>query len=255
MRLLIGEQATAAVYRVLVVAPNARGLPDLDHLGAGSDLDRLSRLTKLRVVALVGDFGAAELSDELLDLNPDIFHLAAHGDASSFRLARETLSGAHLADLLSQHNVSVALLLGCMSSGYAEALAQRGGVEWVFGATGKLDNDVARLFGGEFYKHLVRHHDPEQAYDYALSRLADDQARAVFVKVGAVSGLPAMRRSVQRLFSRLDEVDGHVGQVLTEMQRIERAQRTQNRELVKAVLALAGAMTNGKDNDAGRADT
>lgn|GEM_PF-1999016 len=251
MRIQIGEQSEAALYRILVLAPNAKGLDDLNHMGAGSELDRLSKLVKMRAVALVGDFGSEDISDELLNYDYDIVHCAAHGTEDGFMLSAEHdgqrfVSGQYFADLLSQHQVGIVLLMACHSADYAKQIADAG-VEWVFSTRGAdLSNESVRVFAGEFYKHLLRHNDPERAYDYALSRLEQEQDRACFQKNRASeTGRQAMRRTVERLFVRLDEVQAAVEKLGQRMTDMERGLKAQNREAIRAILTLAGAMSNG----------
>ncbi len=254
----LGTRSELARFRILVLATNAPGLQDLDHLGVGSVLEKLSHETNIWADALVGNVTVEDLSDALLAVEYDVFQCDTHGDRDSIAIGREFLSGAQLSRLLSQHNLKAALLLSCDSEAFTESVA-KAGVPFVvavrsLGERG-LSNELARLFSREFYKHLVRYGDPPQACDYALSRLPDDAARAFFV-VCRGDQVPDVRDLLEQVLLRLDQVDDHVEQgmqtVLEAVGVSRKSLRASNREVIRAVLALAGVMSNGNN---GKDDT
>jgi len=255
----LGTRSESAGLRILVLATNAPGLQDLDHLGGGSMLEELSHEASIWADALVGDVTVEDLSDALLAVEYDVFQCDTHGDREGIAVGRGFLSGIQLSRLLSQHALKAALLLSCDSAAFAEPVV-KAGVPFVvavrsLGERG-LSNELARLFSREFYKHLVRYGDPPRACDYALSRLPDDAARGFFV-VYRGDQAPDVQELLEQVLRRLDQVEINVQQkiqaVADAAETSRKSLRASNREVVRAVMALAGAMSNGssKKEDAG----
>lgn len=170
--------------RVLALAPDTPGMPDLEATADGGELAFMrEELQGIHIDALIGTVtltGRGSLADALRDGNYGLLHLITHGDCDFAQLTRMTVSWQDLARLLSQHNVQLVIAMTCNSRQFADGLIAAGTPQ-VICTTGEIGNDDARQFAREFYGALVRKQPAAEAVTFARSRMTPDGARLVLL--------------------------------------------------------------------------
>jgi len=179
----------AEALRVLALAPDTPGLPDLEATADGGELEFMrNELSSIHIDALIGTVsltGKYSLADALRDGNYAILHLISHGDCDAVQLTpTRTESGIvtwqELSRLLSQHHVNLVLAMTCNSRPFADGLLAAG-MPQVICTTGEIANDDARQFAREFYHALVRGMSVTEAVAFAKSRMSADGAAMVLL--------------------------------------------------------------------------
>lgn len=239
------------VYRILVIAPRLTGLPDLNIFGIGSEVANLQAANSLSVDALVGTVTRRDIAAQLLDQNYNVIHLITHGNTEGVVLSDEGVSGPALGRLVVERRIQIILLLACDSAAYAQIVADVG-VDYVIGITGQVPDAVAGQFATDFYTHLQRRRNPEQAFKYATRLLEPPQAQALSVfrptDASAVAGITDAEALRQILAILEEHVQGtqRMSEAWIELQGVLAAnaanQRETNSALLKAVLGLGQAI-------------
>lgn len=170
--------------RILVLAPNTPGLPDLEATADGGELafmrDDLSGVVVDALIGTVTLTGKNSFADALRDGNYSVLHLISHGDCDAVTLTRELVTWQELSRLLSQHHVRLVIAMTCNSRCFADGLLA-GGTPQVICTTGEITNTDARQFAREFYGALVREMSVAEAVTFAKSRMSEDGARMVLL--------------------------------------------------------------------------
>ena len=173
--------------RILALAPNTPGLPDLGATAEGGELAFMKEELKgVHIDALIGTValtGRGSLADALRDGNYNILHLISHGDCEVVQLTPTrtesgTVTWQELSRLLSQHHVRRVIAMTCNSRCFADGLIA-GGTPQVICTTGEIGNDDARQFAREFYHAIVRDMPVAAAVTFAKSRMSEDGAALV----------------------------------------------------------------------------
>lgn len=170
--------------RILVLAPNTPGLPDLEATADGGELAFMrDEIQGVHIDALIGTVpltGKNSLADALRDGNYSILHLISHGDCGAVTLTHELVTWHELSRLLSQHHVHLVIAMTCNSRCFADGLLEAGTPQ-VICTTGEITNTDARQFAREFYGALVRDMTVTEAVTFAKSRMTEDGAHMVLL--------------------------------------------------------------------------
>lgn len=168
--------------RVLVLAPDTPGLPDLEATADGGELAFMGEeLRGVHVDALIGTVGLtgkSSLSDALRDGAYTTLHLITHGDCEHAQLSKEAVSWEAVARLLSQHQVGLVVAMMCDSREFALGLV-RAGLPQVIATTGRILNGDARVFAREFYGCWAEGKSVAEATAYARSRMKPEAAALI----------------------------------------------------------------------------
>lgn len=170
--------------RILVLAPNTPGMPDLEATADGGELafmrDEISGVCVDALIGTVTLTGRNSLADALRDGNYSVLHLISHGDCDAVTLTRELVTWQELSRLLSQHHVRLVIAMTCNSRCFADGLIAAGTPQ-VICTTGEIANQDARQFAREFYGALVRDMQVAEAVAFAKSRMSEDGANMVLL--------------------------------------------------------------------------
>ena len=113
---------------------------------------------------------AADITQALLDINPDIVHFSGHGTSTGALCIEDKLGEMHpvlpdtLAELFEQfvRKIKCVVLNACYSEKQAEAIVKH--IPYVIGMSQAISDRVAIAFSGGFYKALGGGRTIEDAY-------------------------------------------------------------------------------------------
>jgi len=233
--------------RILVLAPNTPGLPDLEATADGGELAFMrDEFSGVYIDALIGTVtltGRNSLADALRDGNYSVLHLISHGDCDAVTLTRELVTWQELSRLLSQHHVRLVIAMTCNSRCFADGLLAAGTPQ-VICTTGEITNTDARQFAREFYGAMVRDMTVAEAVTFAKSRMSEDGARMVLLlpdEEQSVETDPLMRKVLEIEASHIvwrAEIRDRLIQLEKKLDSCSTTNDSSIRSLTNAVLSL-----------------
>lgn len=234
--------------RILVLAPETPGMPDLEATADGGELSYLQQeITGVHIDALIGTVaftGRGSLADALRDGNYTDLVLVTHGDGEHAQLTRETVSWQDLARLLSQHKVKLVIAMTCDSERFAEGLIASG-VPQVICTRGDIKNRDARDFMREFIHTLARGVAVSEGVKFARSRMTPEGAGQVVLlpDEGPTTNEDAAAQRLMRLEYNLEGFRQEMRKCLETLNETLAANQKQHSADMKNVIAAMVAMT------------
>jgi hypothetical protein len=169
----IESKGAASVISILFLAADPT---DASRLRLGEELREIQE--KLRLAKLREQFGLhqrmsvrpMDISQALLDVQPQIVHFSGHGTATGALCFENQVGETHpiqpnaLAALFEQfaHQVKCVILNACYSETQAKAIAEH--IEYVIGMSQAIDDKAAIAFAVGFYQALGAGRTVEDAY-------------------------------------------------------------------------------------------
>lgn len=175
--------------KVLYVASNPTDASDLNLDREITELQKRSVTLPNEPVTFrfLPDLRIEDLPSQLSNINPDVLHLAAHGDSDSLWLSDQAgknvsvTANMLLSFLPPNRPLRLVYLNACNSSEIARDLVASGSVSMAVGSTAPITNRAARASAVAFYERLLAGLTVASAFDackHMLEGLADSKASA-----------------------------------------------------------------------------
>ena len=234
--------------RILVLAPETPGMPDLEATADGGELAFMQQeITGIHIDALIGTVaftGRSSMADALRDGNYTDLILVTHGNCDYVQFTREKVSWQELARLLSQHNVKLVMAMTCDSERFAEGLISAG-IPQVICTRGEIKNRDARDFMREFIHCLARGIGVADGVVFARSRMTPEGAAMVLLLPDedlAKSAEPAALE-IKRLRQDFDALRKEMNQCLETLNgtlaQSQKQHSADMRNVIAAMVAMA----------------